>query len=556
VSQIFVPQIMNFAGGPPPASCHSKVELRISCNGLMDKDLLSKSDPLCAIYEERNNRWQEIGRTERILNNLNPHFTKSIIIDYAFEEVQKLKFCIYDIDSEAQKLSSHDFLGETYVTLGTIVSNKKYVAPLKMGNSSAGKGRITINADELDNGPKEDVTFYFSASDLDKKDWFGKSDPYLEIYREDSLGDKILLHKTEVIKNTLNPTWRKFSISMQSLSRGNIDTAILVKCYDWDSDGSSDFIGEFRTKVRNLLEANASKIEWDCINPDKRRKKGSKYKRSGIIILNKAVVERQFSFLEYIMGGCQINFTVAIDFTGSNGDPRSPQSLHFINPNYPNQYVAALRSVGTVCQDYDSDKMFPALGFGARLPPDWRVSHEFPLNFNMQNPFCAGIDGVEQAYKNCICQVQLYGPTNFASVIRHVTRFAVEESQKKTASNYYVLLILTDGEITDFEETKEAIVDGSNLPMSIIIVGVGGADFSQMEALDGDSYRLTDRRGRACTRDIVQFVPYRDFLNKDFGDLAKTVLAEVPKQLTNYFKHQKIEPMKRTLQEASAVSSE
>lgn len=67
------------------------------------------------------------------------------------------------------------------------------------------------------------------------KDWFGKSDPYLEIYREDSLGDKILLHKTEVIKNTLNPTWRKFSISMQSLSRGNIDTAILVRnffnCY-------------------------------------------------------------------------------------------------------------------------------------------------------------------------------------------------------------------------------------------------------------------------------------------------------------------------------------
>ena len=26
-----------------------------------------------------------------------------------------------------------------------------------------------------------------------------------------------------------------------------------------------------------------------------------------------------------------------------------------------------------------SDKMFPALGFGARLPPDGRVSHEFFL---------------------------------------------------------------------------------------------------------------------------------------------------------------------------------
>ena len=36
------------------------------------------------------------------------------------------------------------------------------------------------------------------------------------------------------------------------------------------------------------------------------------------------------------------------------------------------------------------------------------------------------------------------------------------------------------------EATKRAIVDASKLPMSIIIVGVGGADFDAMEELDGD----------------------------------------------------------------------
>ena len=34
--------------------------------------------------------------------------------------------------------------------------------------------------------------------------------------------------------------------------------------------------------------------------------------------------------------------------------------------------------------------MFPALGFGAKVPPDMAVSHVFPLNFNPGNPFCAG----------------------------------------------------------------------------------------------------------------------------------------------------------------------
>ena len=52
-------------------------------------------------------------------------------------------------------------------------------------------------------------------------------------------------------------------------------------------------------------------------------------------------------------------------------------------------------------------------------------------------------------------------------------------------------------------ETKAAIVDLSNLPCSIIIVGVGNADFSSMDELDGDGAPLRDDRGRPCVRDIV-----------------------------------------------------
>jgi len=40
-----------------------------------------------------------------------------------------------------------------------------------------------------------------------------------------------------------------------------------------------------------------------------------------------------------------------------------------------------------------------------------------------------------------------------------------------------VLLILTDGVIHDMDDTISAIVDGSKLPLSIIIVGIGTEDF-------------------------------------------------------------------------------
>lgn len=52
--------------------------------------------------------------------------------------------------------------------------------------------------------------------------------------------------------------------------------------------------------------------------------------------------------------------------------------------------------------------------------------------------------------------------------------------------------------------TKAAIVSASRLPMSIIIIGVGKADFSCMNELDGDDIKLTDSDGRVAYRDIVQ----------------------------------------------------
>ena len=109
---------------------------------------------------------------------------------------------------------------------------------------------------------------------------------------------------------------------------------------------------------------------------------GSKYKNSGMVFITSCQIETQPTFVEYLQGGVSMNFSVAIDFTASNGDPRQPQSLHFFDAmrGGENQYTTAIRSVGEIIQDYDTDKQFPALGFGAQVPPTGQVSHEFFLN--------------------------------------------------------------------------------------------------------------------------------------------------------------------------------
>ena len=58
--------------------------------------------------------------------------------------------------------------------------------------------------------------------------------------------------------------------------------------------------------------------------------------------------------------GTAMNFSLAVDFTASNGDPRDPRSLHFRDPTTgENQYSTAIRAVGDIIQDYDTDKQFP-----------------------------------------------------------------------------------------------------------------------------------------------------------------------------------------------------
>lgn len=44
----------------PTAACQSKVELRVSCTNLLDKDVFSKSDPLCALYVTDGKKWYEV----------------------------------------------------------------------------------------------------------------------------------------------------------------------------------------------------------------------------------------------------------------------------------------------------------------------------------------------------------------------------------------------------------------------------------------------------------------------------------------------------------------
>ncbi|CAL2040453.1 unnamed protein product [Caenorhabditis brenneri] len=458
-------------------------------------------------------------------------------------------------------MSAHDFLGRFECVLAQIVSYSTFRGHLgakgEIGSQVKQKdriskyGSITIRAEEDEKNEK--IQFDVCGEGLDRKDFFGKSDPYLNFKRRFDDGSSHMIHQTEVKSRTLNPRWATVQINTQALCGKNMDRPIIIECYDHEKfKKQDDIIGTAQTTMNQLLTANTGEtLQIPLINEKKKAKK-SKYKNSGILKIWNAKIVIEPTFLDFISGGTQLDFAVAVDFTASNGNPASSSSLHYMGSGVPNQYEIALRAVLSICQHYNSSKTFEAYGFGAKLPGQHSVSAVFPLDLIRNSSSVVGINGVMHAYRHALQNVNLYGPTNFSPIIEQVAKKA--QRMINSTARYQILLIITDGIISDMYATINTVISASGLPLSIIIIGVGNEDFERMHELDSDD-ALLQQDSRIAQRDIVQFVTMRDFLNKTthggyldadtvMENLAREVLYEVPAQLTGYMKQRGFAPRK------------
>jgi hypothetical protein len=413
------------------------------------------------------------------MDSNNPIWSTSVQVDYSFEEIQELVVNIYDKDDgPITDLAKHDFCGEISFKLSSLMCAAGQTTTLSVKNGR-GVGRVTVKGEVL-TGTRDEFQCSFSGSKLANKDgFFGKSDPFLVISRMREDNTYVRVFTNQPVMNNLSPTWPVLRIPMQKLCNGDLDRPIKVEIFDWDADGSHDSMGEVHTSVNGLLNSRGQ--PFNVIEQDKKSKKG--YVNSGTLSCLNATVIPKPTLLDFVKGGCEISLSVAIDFTGSNGNPMHPNSLHFMDPTHMrlNQYESAIMAVGSVVESYDSDRMFPVYGFGAQVMSATGqyspVQHCFPVyggGFEVQ-----GVAGILQAYRDCLPRVNLSGPTIFTPLLTQtLQKIQSRGGCTQSSQKYDVLLILTDGIINDMEQTIDTIVTLSNHPISIIIIGVGNADFS------------------------------------------------------------------------------
>ncbi|KQJ99632.1 protein BONZAI 1 [Brachypodium distachyon] len=529
------------------AGASTQIELSLAASNLGDQEYFSKSNPMVVVYSKKNDgALEEIGRTEVILNSLNPSWNAKINLQYQFEVLQQLVFQIYDIDPQFHdvsekmlKLEEQQFLGEAICLLSDVVTKQNRLLNIKLGVSEHNLpnpskfGELTVQADESA-GSKALMEMVFRCSDLEIKDLLSKSDPFLLISRISENGMPVPICKTEVRKNDLNPKWKPVILNLQQI--GSKENPLVIECFNFSSNGKHDLVGKIVKSVAELENMYHSQNGENFFVPaNTAHDCHSKEVLKSQVYVEKYFENNRHTFLDYISAGCQLNLMVAIDYTASNGNPRLPDSLHYIDPNgRPNAYQRVILEFGDILQYYDPAKRFPSWGYGAR-PIDGPVSHCFNLNGSAYQPEVEGIQGIMSAYISALRNVSLAGPTLFGPLISTATAIA-SQSLISNQQKYFILLIVTDGVVTDFQETIDAIIKASDFPLSIVVVGVGGADFKEMEFLDPNKgERLESSTGRVASRDVIQFAPMKDVHGAGIS-IVQSLLAEIPGQFMTYMR--------------------
>jgi len=333
---------------------------------------------------------------------------------------------------------------------------------------------------------------------------------------------------------------------MGALCNADQDRPLRIEIYDHEKSGKHVFMGQVDTSVNAMMRSNGAAM--NVVEPEMKKKKGDKYVNSGTLAATACSVEHHPTFVDYIRGGLDLSLVLAIDYTGSNGDPNLPDSLHHVvKGGRLNPYENVINIAGNVLEQYDTDKKFPVYGFGARVRDpstgEWTpVQHCFPVYGGGME--AAGVEGLLNAYRDCCKAVMFSGPTLFAPLIGAAHYIANQNNCSQVHQKYTVLVIVTDGVINDMDVTMAQLIEASTQPLSIVIIGVGNADFSDMRQLDSDD-KLLRQNGKVAARDIVQFINYNETIAKGPGVLAQQILGEIPTQVLSFMEMKGIVPNRR-----------
>jgi len=100
------------------------VNLSFMCENLPNLDTFTRTDGMVVLFKKEGNLWKELGKTEVIMDSLNPKWVKNFEVPYHFEKREYYKAVVYDIDDfkNLGNFEGHDLAGELEFAIHEVVT--------------------------------------------------------------------------------------------------------------------------------------------------------------------------------------------------------------------------------------------------------------------------------------------------------------------------------------------------------------------------------------------------------------------------------------------------
>ena len=552
-----------------------KLDLIIECRKLPKKDSFSNADAFCGIWEAPqgvlNNKdkqkvsslpskqEREVGRTAVVREDENPCFENTFRLEFRFQEQQAYVIRVYNEDLRyATDLKEHDYIGGCIFTLGELMGAPgcSIAKPLQHGKAfTVLTGQEIVEAREV-------LEFRFASQSLgmldhkvNKKGGHNIAQnmannvlDFCEFYfRLEKLLEEdqswTVVWKSEIhVDHNQNPTWQVGRIPLQLICDDEPTNPLKISVWEWNRFTSDELIGYVETTVRDLVEKSHRGIPvFDVMVERRKLLGGTKLKKNGMLKILKANILNIPSMLQFLSGGCELDFMVAIDCTTANGNRKEREGLHHISDSWLNDYQAALIKVGSVFDGYGGNKGYIMWGYGGHLQGEKGHKSYFVMGENIQ-----GADNLVKTYDKVLAANNKNLEMKQDGELMHIIEaamFRATNANQEGRQGYANLVILTTGAISDVQDCIDTICTAADdAPLSITVIGIGSGDFTDAKKLvGGEDGKLEHSNGVPISRNNISFAAMAEY-GGNAGECVGHAFSDVPEQFVQYFTQAGIKP--------------
>jgi len=496
-----------------------EIEFTLSCSEINFPDRRYRYNPQIKLYIKEQGDFTLYDQTEIFHGTKTPHFQQKFIIPFNTGVVMNLKFELLD----SQSSEDQKFLGQTIITTEEILRTPNENKIVEIVNLTDKVCDLIMNWKKV-SSPSKDLLLTIEGVNFKyQTPWFSKPDikPFFQVGRFMSEDEFLCVYESNTLEEAKNPRWPAFRMKSSNLIKSNIKSPVKVKILYYENNLERLF-GEVLITFDQVLNCTTSFPIYDKV----------KHKNIGSVRVKCQTLEKIACNKESASEE-KLNVLIGIDFSDSQKRIEKAQSTHFkTSEDDLTQYQAGLNGLFNLLYNLNGSQGIPMYGFGgikASSSSKSRKDNEiacFPLNGNSSDPKIQSLDGAIEAYNQNILN-NLGGQSNLSEIIQKAISIAAY-NQLQDSKEYVVLVLLTDGVIHDIENTLNSLIEAANVPLSVIMIGMGDGDFESFENLDSQLGLFETAR-----RDYVSFIVYRDY-EEDLNKLKNKLVQEIPEQILEY----------------------